>query len=64
MKRISRYFALEWDLEGGTHLNDILMLQLPQIFNLTDSRHVQTILEQPDFDLFDGNFTPCCSLAP
>lgn len=53
-----------WNGTWGAHLDDILMLQLPQIFNFTDSRHIQTILEQTDFDLFDGDFAPCRSLTP
>lgn len=38
-----------------SHLYYILMPQFPQIFDLTDCRHVQPVLELPDLDLLYSN---------
>jgi hypothetical protein len=37
-----------------THLNNVLVLQLAQKLDFTDSRHIETVFELPDFDLFNG----------
>lgn len=40
------------------------MLQLSEIFDFTDSRHVETVLELADFDLLDGDRTTRDRMSP
>ena len=40
-----------------THSNDILMLQFFQELHFSYGRHIESILELTDFDLFDGDLS-------
>ena len=48
---------------GDTNLYDILVFEFPQILYFADCRHVEAILELPNFDLLDGHLPPCTYLA-
>lgn len=54
----------EQDNVCKAYLDDILVFQLAQKLDLTNSRHVETILELPDFDLFNGHFTASLCISP